>query len=163
MLGKIKLIIAGLIVVATSGVVSYVVSASVPDSLVAAGATRYAMVSSSTQRSTSSMSYENLPGMSTSIGIPAGKVGDIMIQFCGGALAGTQMFIRALIGGVTATPTNVLLIGQTTEALQQSQCAIFYMTTVKAGTRTVNMQWRSAFGAPQNIFQDTMIVTVNIH
>jgi len=86
-----------------------------------------------------------------------------MVLFCGDALSGTQMFIHAVVGGVTATPDNVLLIGQTTEGLKQNQCATFYKTAVGAGTKVVKMQWSSKFGGSEIMFQDTMIVTVNIH
>jgi hypothetical protein len=171
MLRKFKLVVAGLLVVLVSGVVSYAVSAAVPETLLAAGASRYAVTSVSADAPvvTTSRSFVDVPGLSTSITIPAGKTGDVIVLFCGEAhsAAGTVV-VRALVGPAAALPTSMTIQeGVAITTGFTSRCANFYKLGVGAGAKTVKMQFRDQapgmFPYPEQLSHRSMIVIVNIH
>ena len=164
MLHRFRFVISGTLVVLTSAMVSYAVSASIPNTLLPAGTTRYAFVTASGQVLTPSSSFVNLPGLSTSITIPAGQTGDVMIFFCGASYAENFTLVRALVGGSRASPPEVQLReGATTGS--ESQCANFVKKAVPAGTHTVTMQWRGPgpAGPVQFMYDRSVIVVVNLH
>ena len=79
-----------------------------------------------------------MTGMSTSITIPAGKRGDVMILFCATVLTdfdGTDMHVRAMVGGSATTPSEVLFHGGPIEV--ESCCTTFYKLNKPEGTTNV--------------------------
>lgn len=141
--------------------VSSAVSAANPDGMVAAGSTRYAMVGTAAGTSTISTSLVDMAGMSTSITIPGGRTGDVMVQFCAELQTPDFVQVRALIGGAATSPGVVeLKIGPI--ALVENRCANFYKKGVGSGTRNVKIQWVGGGGTQQALAR-SMIVTVNIH
>ncbi len=157
-----RLAIAGIIVVAASGLVSYAVSAAMPDSLVPAGGTRYAAVGTGTEALTSDPMYTDLAGVSTNISIPSGKHGDVFVFFCGETWSTTSAaMVHAVIAGTASAPVQLREVEGT--AARESQCANFFKLGVGAGTRNVKMQWASRDGNQQAMYQRSMFVVVNIH
>jgi hypothetical protein len=155
-----RLVVAGLLVVLTSGLVSYAVSAAVPGALLTAGTTRYAVSQGLNHVTTFETVFKNLPGLSTTITIPGGKKGDVMIVFCGQATTTAIMHVRALVGGAVASPGQVLLHENSPQA---GNCAIFSKLGVSAGTKTVTMQWQTYSGSVSDMYARSMIVIVNLH
>ena len=162
MLQKARFLVGAVLVVLTSAAVSYAVSAAVPDSLRPAGSTRYAVAQSTAATSDNSgdAGFENMADMATSISIPAGKKGDVMVVYCGETVTGdaSTIRVRAMAGGSLLGPPNVPMDTVTTAGMD---CATFYKLNVPDGTRTVRMQWHAYTSA--TIWSRTMIVTVNIH
>ena len=166
MISKSKLVIAAILIVIASVAMDQVVSAAVTDSLLAAGTTRYAFVTAANPVSTSLITYSNLPGMSTDITIPPGKVGDVMILFCGGTVAIHYTMARARIGSLGTSPSEVTLREPGDIGGGENQCANFVRKGVPAGTHTVRIQWRGASAWPgetQWMYERNMIVVVNLH
>jgi hypothetical protein len=163
MLRKLKLPIIGLVFVLANQAVGFAVHAAMPDAFLAQGTTRYAVAQSATSEVTHSGAWATVPGMYTTISIPAGKVGDVMGIFCGDAYAdhnATALQVRAVVAGIVAAPGYVNFQN---EQVVQHQCATFYRTGVGAGTNVVGIQWRSSDGLDTvRLWQRSMIVTVNI-
>ncbi len=168
MLSRFKLFIAGVMVVVTSGVVSYAVSAAVPQSLLAAGSTRYAVASvpSVNYITTTSNSFNDVAGLSTSITIPNGKHGDALVFFCGSTFAtSTTTWVRALVAGAAASPGR-LLLEENNGYDPEGVCANFYKANLTGTGRpmTVKMQWMSNTSGMESYMSGrSMIVIINIH
>ena len=165
MLYRFRFVIGGALVVILSALASYlVVSAAMPDALLPAGSTRYGAVgvAATSATGTNSASFTNLPGLSTTITIPAGKKGDVMVFFCGTIDASTNnyAYVRAKVGSSVARPDEV--VAWEFNSTQQNSCVNFFKTGVDAGTHTVKMQWKSDNGTIIGAWARSMIVIVNV-
>ena len=152
-------------VVAAVFVAGYAVAASVvPASFVTAGTTRYAMVAvnPSSTTTTTSASFVDMPGMSTSISVPAGRVAEVMIDFSGMVNTCDAMYVRAVIDGSAASPAYTQFQWNFNGGADSH--AFTFVKTVKAGPHTVKMQWHGLTSCSQQfIAARSMIVTANIH
>ena len=166
MLRRFKIPVIVLATVLLNQAAGYAVHASMPDALRPAGTTRYAVAQSTDNVTlTSGDPWSDLPGVATSISIPSGKRGDVMIVFCAEAEGNDAgLHARAHIGGALAVPDQTLLQNVEPKA---SQCTLFYKANVRAGTRMVKIQWMPAGGAvgvsTVGIRDRSMFVTINIH
>ena len=164
MLHRSRSLIAAVLVVITSAIVSYAVSASMPDALLAAGSTRYAAASSNTPETiVAADGWEDLPGMTKYITIPSGKTADVMVTFCGEVSAdpATVSTARAMVRDALASPTSFTL--KVAVVTFSSQCATFYKTNVAAGSPAVKIQWTATGPGTVVMSKRSMIVVVNIH
>lgn len=168
MLRKSQLILAVALVILTSGVVSFAVSAAVvPQSFLAAGTTRYAVAqSTANQLFLHAEGWKAITGMSTSISVPTGKVADVFVIFCAEAESGdtNALQVKAVIAGTTALPGEVNFQGGTltSDSPIASHCMTFYKLGVTAGLKYVKMQAyaTNTFG---DIYDHDMFVIANIH
>lgn len=161
MLNRLTLLIS---IIALVFAVNSTVSAAVPSALLAAGSTRFAVVSApvTSGLSTSSTSFVDLTGLAASISIPAGKSGDVFILFCADLYSGSSNVVaRALIGSAVAAPGGVNVRAPST--LAETQCMNFYKTGVTSGSKTIKMQWKSAGGGMIQAHERSMIVILNLH
>ncbi len=161
MIKKSHLILAGILVVLSSAIVSYAVSAAVPETVLAAGSTRYAVASTTSSTSTSSSTMVDLPSLSTHISIPSGKHGDVIIWFCGYGNTPTFASAQAVVNSTVALPSGTSILNSTTYG--QSGCFNFYLLNVASGTKTVKMRWKSGGGMTSTMDERNMLVLVNIH
>ena len=84
MLHSSRFVIAGLLVVITSAIVSFAVSASMPGALMPAGTTRYAAVYATNEVVIhGDAGWMDVPGMIKYITIPGGQTADVIVIFCG--------------------------------------------------------------------------------
>ena len=109
MLHRFRFVIVGLVVVLASALrATTAASAAVLGSLRPAGTTCDAVASAINLISVAGGgTFENMPDMSTSITISAGKRGDVMVLFCGTSIvsaAYNELYVRAMMGGAAATP-----------------------------------------------------------
>lgn len=163
---KFRFVLIGAAMVLASAAASYAaVSAAMPGALLAAGTTRYAFVSAVAQTDTASTSFVNLPGLSTTISIPAGKTADVFILFCGDTVTTNFTSVRALVGGSRATPAEAWIREPAASGGgNETGCANFLKKDVPSGTQTIAMQWRgSSAAAWHSMFDRTMVVIANIH
>jgi len=162
MLHRLRFVIAGLIIILVNQAVTFAVSAAMPAALLPAGSTRYAVVSTATTASTNSGTFVGVPGMSTKINIPSGKVADVIVVFCGVAYAPTtNLHVRALAAGVEMGPGQVLLRGA--NSALENQCGLFFLANVGSGLQTVKMQYYSQNTNFVYIYGRSMLVVANIH
>ncbi len=161
------LMMAAVTVVATVAATS-VVSASVPKLLLPLGTSQYAAVSATVATSTSSLTFVDVPGLSQSFVVPAGKSADVLVFFCGETRSKDSVTLaRAVIAGLGVLAPPFMQIREHTLGAQfESQCANFYRPRVVApatgGPLTVKIQWRGA-GGLQEMRNRSMIVVLNIH
>lgn len=161
MLRKFRFVVAGLAIILANQAVGYAVHAAMPDTALAAGSTRYYVASRAAYEVTSSTTWKTLSGMSTTISIPSGKHGDVMVLFCGtGGATGGSLYVRAVIGGAAAVPGSILLTDVST---YESHCTYFYKLGLSAGSRAVTMQWHTSTGGTAAMGNLSSIVMVNIH
>lgn len=168
MISRSKLILAGILILIASVVLNQAVSAAVPNAFLATGTTRYAFVSTAANASTTSTSFVNLPGLSTTIAVPAGKTADVFVLFCGDIVTESFTLVRAVVGGTRASPVEMQVREPPADPLGggETGCANFMRKDVPAGTQTVTMQWRGAGafpGSQQQMFDRSMVVIANIH
>jgi hypothetical protein len=162
MLRKFRFVIAGLAIIVANQAVTFAVSAAKPEILLPAGTVGLAVVEAETTISTSSVTaWVDVPGTPTSVNIPTGKTGDMIILFCGEMVADSGLNTRALISGLTTKPPRMTLWHAGTEQAQ-GRCAIFYRTGVPAGNQLVKMQWHVSSGSA-TMYNRVMLVIVNIH
>lgn len=167
-MSKSKLIVAGILFLLASVVLNQAVSAAVPSAFLTTGTTRYAFVSTAAATSTTSTSFVNLSGLSTTISIPAGKTADVFILFCGDTVTESFTLVRAVVGGSRASPIEMQIREPPADPLGggETGCANFLKTGVPSGTQTVAMQWRGAGAFPgkqHQMFDRSMVVIANIH
>jgi hypothetical protein len=157
---KFQLILAAVVVVATSGLVSYAVSASVPSALLTAGTPRYAVAYATNGILTTDTLWHGA-GLSTTITIPAGKTGDVIVSICAESYSGTPsaLMVRVVVGGIIAAPLQMQFAG---EEVIESHCGNFWRLGVPAGNVFVSTLWR-ATNTSANLYNRSMVVTVNIH
>jgi hypothetical protein len=163
MFRRFKLVFAGLAIIAGNQAVSYAVSAAAPQSLLAAGTSRYAVVSTTSTATTTSGSWGNLPGLSAAINIPVGKHGDVLIFFCGDSTTQSITQVRAKVGTLIAAPGSAEIRYNPPASGAETRCANFYKTGVASGSMAVSIQWASTPGQNSLMFSRSMIVIVNIH
>ena len=161
MLQKLKPLASVLVIVVVTLLVNNVASALGLNNLLAPGTTRYAVVNATSNAYINSTAFVNLDGLSTSITIPSGKHGDVMVFFCGEALSDSFMKVQAMIGSTAMAPGEVQLRGNALGS--ESQCVNFSKPGVVAGSKTIRMQWRGTTMAQQQMFKRSMIVIVNVH
>jgi hypothetical protein len=167
MFSKLKIPIIIVVTAVMTQLAGYAAHAAMPNAFLPAGTTRYAFVSTAAQASTTSMSFVSLPGLSTSITVPAGKHADVFILFCGDMITESFTVVRALVGGSRGAPIEMLVREPSASPLGggETGCANFLKKDVAAGTHTVAMQWRGAggvAGAYQTIWDRSMVVITNI-
>jgi hypothetical protein len=161
MLKKLKPIGYGLAIVLVTLLANNAASALGLNSLLAAGTTRYAVKTSNAGVSINSQDFVDLSGMSTSINIPTGKHGDVMVFFCGEVVSDSYTIVLASMNGATIPPGDVQL--RTPATGSESQCVNFAKTGVGAGTKNIKIRWRGSDTQQQQMFDRSMIVVVNIH
>jgi hypothetical protein len=164
---RFRLGLALLSVVVAVFVAGFAVAASIAPQFVGAGSTRYAMVArgpldTTTTRSTT---FENVVGLSVGIGIPSGQTAELIITFSGEVNSCDVMYIRAVVDGVAAGPSETQLqyrIGQNLGA--DSHSFTFYKKGVGSGAHTVAIQWHGLTTCDhQFMAARSMVVTANIH
>ena len=108
---------------------------------------------------TNDAGFEDMAGMATSITIPSGKKGDVMVVFCAENSVSSPGYIqvRAMAGG-SLLSSPVYLDAATSVT---NHCASFYKLNVPAGPRTVRMEWQA--GTEASLWDRNIIVIVNIH
>jgi hypothetical protein len=166
MLQRHRFALLGILVVLTSALVSYAVSAAVPSALLPAGTTRYASAYATINDGTSGPEgWTSMEGMTKFITIPSGKTADVMVIFCGelNAITGAYVYVRALIRGTAASPSEFQL--HTLDDSTPTGCAYFQKSNVTSGSPPVAIQWRVAgAGTPTaTVWHRSMFVIVNIH
>jgi hypothetical protein len=136
-----------------------------PLGLQPSGTVRVGAVSAFNAINTSSTTFVDVPGLSTTFSIPSGKKGDVIIQFSGEVNSPSAMNVRALVDVSAADPNNAgngpqifwgVSGGATTQGFN------FYKFGVGSGSHIVKMQWDGDSGSQFMIFR-SMIVFVNIH
>jgi hypothetical protein len=101
--------------------------------------------------STTSSSWTDVPGMSTTVNVPSGTKALLVITFSGqsrcndsGASPTVLCYVRALVNGVDASPGITILdsaaAGDNT-AHSQGAHSFQWVMGVNAGTKTVKIQW----------------------
>lgn len=162
---RIRIGLAAVSVVAAVFVAGYALAGAVaPASFVSAGTTRYAMVSRGPLQTatTSSSTYVDIPGMATTISVPANKTAELIITFSGMVNTCDAMYVRAVVDGSAALPSETQFQWNF-KGGADSHAFTFY-TTVKAGSHRVKIQWHGlSTCAQQFIASRSMIVTANIH
>lgn len=151
--------------VLVSSLISYAVSAAAPQSLLVSGSTRYAFVQATGPVSTTSSTFSDVNGLSTSINVPAGKTADIIVLWCGMVSTNSYLLVRGMIAGTAGTPAY-MQAAKDLAGGAQTHCATFYRGGVAAGTRYVKVQWAahaSFDGTLQSMWNRSMFVILNIH
>ena len=145
----------------------YVASAAqiLPLGLQPAGSVRVGAVSAFNAINTSSTSFVDLPGLATTFTIPAGKHGDVIIQFSGEVNSPSALYVRTVVDSSIADPNNAgngPQVFWATSGGATTQGFNFYKFGLAAGSHTVKMQWEGLSGS-QFMSYRSMIVLVNIH
>jgi hypothetical protein len=161
MLRKFRFVIAAIAIIAANQAASYAVSASMAQTYIPAGTTRYALASATAEVLYAGSTFKDVPGMATSITIPTGKHGDVMVLFCGDVASLVDVQAQVLVGGAAATP-GIRELGPRTDAAYGSRCAAFYKTGATAGTKLVKVQWKPGSVGTIGVHARTMLVTVNV-
>ena len=165
MLHKFRFVIAGILIILVNQVVTFAVSANMPNSLLAAGTTRYAAAYATSTEYSLSPSWQDMPAMTKYITIPTGQTADVMVIFCGEVWtdSATDMLVRATVRDIVMAPDEITLLHQ--DAGASNRCAVFYKTNVTAGSPPVTIQWFvSGISFPQiNVADRSMVVIVNTH
>lgn len=109
------------------------------------------VVTETTAQTTSSTAYVNLPGATTTIGVPTGEAAVLVARFtaesqCSGGAAGNWCSVRVLIDGVEANPAAGLDFAFDSVSAAAAQDfwesnAMDRSRTVGAGTHSVVVQW----------------------
>lgn len=167
---KAKIIAAVLMIAIGALLVGSVASAAVPQVIFPVGTTRYAAVnvSGAAPISTGLAVWVDVPGLSQSLPIPPGKLGDVMVYFCGETRTKSQAFARAVIlpGPIVLAPAQMQIREDTLGGDFESQCANYYKVKVlapAAGGLSVRMQWRVSAGSFAEMRNRSMIVVVNLY
>lgn len=109
---------------------------------------------SGSARTTTSISWENMPDMSGSIHIPA--AGDIVIGFSAEIWASTdkRVFVRALVDGQPISPSDVVIISG---GRGDSYTFAFVKRNVSHGNHTLQLQWHTDSGGQANVGDRTLV------
>ena len=99
--------------------------------------------------------------MTKFITIPSGQQGDVMIIYCAEVASSTapSYYLRALVGGVLASPGDVQIQLQTPV---NNMCVTFYRLNVSAGSPAIKIQWAPVDGRTE-AYHRSMLVIVNTH
>lgn len=105
----------------------------------------------------------DIPNLSTSFTVPAGKTADIVIIFSGTVATGQAAFVRPLIDGVSTEPQGLTQIAFSNTGTDgaSSHGFTFYKKNVSAGNHLVRMQWAGSQGE-QLMTSRSMVVLVNV-
>jgi hypothetical protein len=158
MLRKLKFVVAGLIIIFANQAVGYAVHAAMPDTALAAGTTRYYIVSTTTAWGTTKTTWDLVPDTIT-INIPSGKHGDVMILYCASSTASGKSYVRATIAGTPAVPSSVLFAEVPGYG---AHCAHYYRLGLAAGYKGIVLQAHTSAGGSMVLGERTLLVTVNI-
>lgn len=130
-----------------------------------AGQVRMAAVSAFDAINTTSTTFIDVPGLSTTFKVAAGKHADVVIQFSGEMNSPSALYMRAIVDGAAANPNNAGSGPQMFWGVgggATSQTFNFYQFGLGAGSHTVKMQWDGLSGS-QFMSYRSMVVLVNIH
>ncbi len=141
----------------------FAVAATVSPSFVNSGTTRYAMVSAEDAITTQSTSFVDVPGLSSVVHIPSGKVADLIIDFSGEINTCDGTLGRATIDGAAASPSSTQLMWNLNGGAE-SHAFTFYARGVGSGSHTVTIQWAGVSSCNHQFMSArSMIITANIH
>ena len=129
------------------------------------GSLRVGAVSATDAINTTSTTFVDVPGLSMTAKIPAGKKGDVIIQFSGEVNSPSATYVRAMVDSTIADPNNAgagVQIFWGVGGGATAQGFNFYDFGVGPGTHTVKMQWEGLSGS-QFMSNRSMVVFVNIH
>jgi len=108
----------------------------------------YASTFNTTEESTSSTSFVDMPD--TSVSITLTRTSHLIIMFSGEAWvdgAGDSILIQALVDSTVANPSGALVVLTTAGTGQHGvNSFIFYLPNVSAGTHTIRIQWTMLVG-----------------
>ena len=110
MLQKLKIPIIIVVTAILTQLAGYAVHAAMPDALLPAGTTRYAVIyATSGVIIHDSDGWVDMPGMIKYITIPSGQTADVIVIFCGlqGVETSGILFTRALVRDAAASPRLV--------------------------------------------------------
>ncbi|HQX62505.1 MAG TPA: hypothetical protein PK593_03485, partial [Thermomicrobiales bacterium] len=105
---------------------------------------------------TGSTSWATIPNMTASIVTPAGSTVAIRLSGEVDASIGGRMFVRALVDGQPASPSDVMFVAYTDWG--GTRAFTFTVTNVTAGTHTVEMQWHADAGLYATIGDRTLTI-----
>ena len=164
MLHRLRFVIGGLVIILINQAVTFAVSASMPATLRPAGSVRFAMASTDVGAYPGTAGTWEPTGLATSITVPAGKTADVTVLFCAVVVpVNTYIKVRGKVGAALLLPnqygTGFVISSEETSV---SRCMNFYKTNVRAGTRTVRIEWLTGNNAPE-LRSRSMIVILNIH
>lgn len=126
------------------------------------GAMYVTAVSATNAINTSSTSYVDVPGLSTRVTIPAGKVGDLVIQLSAEVNSPDGLYARARVDGSNATPGQAQLYnGINVNKGSSTHGFNYYMFNVGAGLHEIKIQWKG-LGGSQFMSNRSMVVFANI-
>ena len=126
------------------------------------GQVRITEVSATNANNTTSTSFVNIPNLSTTVTVPAGKVADLVIQFSGMVNSPDAVSSRALVDTTVALPgPTQLYYGQGVNLGASSLGFNYYLNGVGPGVHRIAIQW-SGLGGQQFISYRSMIVIANI-
>jgi hypothetical protein len=94
--------------------------------------------------------------MTASIVTPAGSTVAIRLSGEVDASIGGRMFVRALVDGQPASPSDVMFVAYTDWG--GTRAFTFTVTNVTAGTHTVEMQWHADAGLYATIGDRTLTI-----
>ena len=155
-----------LLVILVAGVASLAITATALGAFLTKGTTRdaFASVDVSSPATTSSSSFVNLPGMSVSVTIPAGKTADLFVTFNAELNGCGPINVRAIVdsSATIAAPGAALLFSHTGGSAEAH--GFTWMRTAGAGTHSVTIQWLSGGGCSQAFAGvRSLWVTANVH
>lgn len=163
---KLFIGIAVLLIVTATFALGYVASAAGtgPLALQPSGTMRVGAVSATNGINTTSTSFVDVPGLSSSFSIPSLKQGDVVIQFSGEMNSPNQINVRALVDGSLTNPNSFgngpqLFYGVGGGATAQG--FNFYKFGIGPGSHTVKIQWEG-FSGQQFMSYRSMVYFVNI-
>jgi hypothetical protein len=127
-----------------------------------AGTTRYAWASANDAQNTSSTTMVDMPNMSTTITIPAGKKADLFITFSGAMNTADAGSIRAIIdsSASVAAPGTVQVVWNI--AGGAAAHGFTFHKVVGNGDHTVKIQW-STLTSSTFVSDRSLMVTANIY
>jgi hypothetical protein len=160
---RVRFSVVVVAVLAGMFVTGYTVAAQLSPSLVPAGTVRYGVASASSDVTSTSTTYVNIPAMHVGFVVPPHQHADVIITFSGEVNSCTPIEARAVVDGVAASPSETQLfypdgIGA------QSHGFTFYTESLPAGTHNVFIQWHGLSTCNQQFISNrSLVVTVNDH
>ncbi len=162
-------VVHALLVAVTAFLLGTVVSGIAAFALQPAGSVRVDSIGAAGAIATTSTTWANVPGFSTTVDIPSGRVADIMVSFTAEAFASdfpTNLLLRAQVQGVNASPPSYVFAHANDDIAPQgdpgTKAANFRFAAAPAGTRTIALQWRSSTGNQVTLANRAMLVWANI-
>ena len=147
---KLRVAIVGAILLLTATAAGYAAATTIQPALfLTSGTTRYATAVGEDPQTTTSTTFVNIPNLSTTITIGAGKVADLMIDFSGELNGCSAILVRAVVDGVTTTPSSAQVFWPLAGLGAASHGFTFIKKAVKSGTHTVAVPVGRDFQLPQ--------------